>query len=43
MKDCNLNEADLYNPLKNAKCALKIYKTQGLTAWVTYNKFKRAV
>ncbi|MGY3804375.1 transglycosylase SLT domain-containing protein [Pigmentibacter ruber] len=41
MKDCNLNEADLYNPLKNAKCALKIYKTQGLTAWVTYNKFKK--
>ncbi len=42
MKDCNLNEADLYNPLKNAKCALKIYKTQGLTAWVTYNKFKKS-
>lgn len=41
-KDCNLNEEDLYNPLKNAKCALKIYKTQGLTAWVTYNKFKKS-
>lgn len=42
MKDCNLNEQDLTNPLKNARCALKIYKKQGLTAWVTYNKFKRS-
>lgn len=42
MKDCNLNENDLSNPLKNARCALKVYKKQGLTAWVTYNKFKRA-
>jgi Lysozyme like domain len=41
MKDCKLNEADLVNPLKNAKCALKIYEKQGLTAWVTYKKFKR--
>ena len=41
MKDCNINEFDLANPLKNAKCALKIYKKQGLTAWVTYKKFKR--
>lgn len=41
MEDCKLNEADLLNPLKNAKCALKIYNKQGLTAWVTYNKFKR--
>ncbi len=40
LKDCKFNEADLYNPLKNAKCALKIYKKQGLTAWVTYKKFK---
>ena len=35
-------EHDLSNPLKNARCALKVYKKQGLTAWVTYNKFKRA-
>ena len=41
MKTCNLNASDLSNPLKNAKCALKVYKKQGLTAWVTYNKFKR--
>ena len=40
-EECNLNERDLYNPLKNARCAYKIYKKQGLTAWVTYQKFKR--
>jgi hypothetical protein len=41
IKECKLSEADLANPLKNAKCALKIYKKQGLTAWVTYKKFKK--
>lgn len=42
MDECKLSEKDLTNPVKNAKCALKIYKKQGLTAWVTYKKFKRA-
>ncbi|APJ03615.1 transglycosylase SLT domain-containing protein [Silvanigrella aquatica] len=41
MEDCRLNETDLANPLKNARCAYKIYQKQGLTAWVTYKKFKR--
>jgi hypothetical protein len=38
---CKLSESDLSNPLKNAKCALKIYNLQGLTAWVTYQKNKQ--
>ena len=40
-EECNLNDKDLTNPLKNSKCALKVYNKQGLTAWVTYKKFKR--
>ena len=38
---CKLSESDLINPLKNAKCALKVYNKQGLTAWVTYQKNKK--
>lgn len=41
MHQCKMTAKDLRNPLKNARCALKVYKSQGLTAWVTYNKFKR--
>lgn len=37
---CNLSANDLLNPEKNVACAYKVYKTQGLTAWTTYNKFK---
>ena len=29
-------QQDLYNPLINAKVALRIYQTQGLGAWTTY-------
>jgi len=37
---CNTIANKLLNPINNAKCALKIYKTQGLTAWTTYTTYK---
>jgi hypothetical protein len=40
MKVCRVNATDLKDPLTNAKCARQIYEKQGLTAWVTYKKYK---
>lgn len=40
LKSCKMKRSDLKNPTKNAKCAYKIVQKQGLTAWVTYKKFK---
>ncbi len=37
-KISSLNQ--LYDINLNTRCALTVLKTQGLTAWVTYNKFK---
>jgi len=40
---CNANNTSVHqllDPKTNAQCALKIYKTQGLTAWTTYKTFK---
>ncbi|KAB8033824.1 transglycosylase SLT domain-containing protein [Fluviispira multicolorata] len=41
MEKCKMSAKDLQNPVLNARCAFKVYQAQGLTAWVTYNKFKR--
>lgn len=40
LKGCNTTATNLTKPLENAKCAYKIYKTQGLTAWTTYKTHK---
>lgn len=40
-KKCKVTAQDLKNPHINARCAYKVYEQQGLTAWVTYKKFKR--
>ena len=37
---CNTSVKNILDPEQNAKCALKIYKTQGLTAWTTYKTFR---
>ncbi|BBH52996.1 transglycosylase SLT domain-containing protein [Fluviispira sanaruensis] len=41
MAKCKMSAKDLQNPFMNARCAFKVYQQQGLTAWVTYKKFKR--
>ena len=38
-KPCHMSAQDLKNPLKNMKCAFKVYKNQGMSAWVTFQKF----
>lgn len=38
-KPCHMTALDLKNPAKNLKCAYKVYKNQGISAWVTYQKF----
>lgn len=37
---CNKSVNELLDPTENAKCAYKIYKTQGLSAWTTFRTFK---
>jgi lysozyme-like protein len=35
LKECNVTEKDLMNPVINIRCAYIIYKRQGVNAWVT--------
>jgi lysozyme C len=37
---CPSSAAGLYNASTNAKCALKIYRSQGLNAWYGYQKHR---
>lgn len=39
---CGFTRAELLEPLNNVKCAKKVYDRQGYTAWVAYNKHKKA-
>lgn len=41
IKPCAIKGKDLFDPLKNAQCALIVYRKQGLRAWATYRKYKR--
>lgn len=41
MSHCKVTSIDLKDPQVNAKCALEVYRKQGLTAWSSYNKIKR--
>lgn len=40
LKPCRATPQSILNVYTNAKCALLVYHEQGLTAWVTFNKFK---
>lgn len=40
LEACNTTPTNLAKPSENAKCAYKVYKTQGLTAWATYKVYK---
>ena len=40
LKSCKTTPEGLKNPLINAQCALIVFRSQGLTAWVTFNKYK---
>ena len=40
VKLCNMQETDLYNPVKNAACANIVMQAQGLNAWVAWRKNK---
>ncbi len=40
LEECHTTPHQLKNPLLNAKCAFKIFKTQGLSAWTTFKIFK---
>lgn len=40
LQSCNTTATNLTQPFENAKCAYKVYKMQGLTAWATYKSFK---
>lgn len=42
-KWCGMKDKELLDVKNNTKCALVVLKKQGLTAWVTYNKFCRGV
>jgi hypothetical protein len=39
---CDTTAEKLLDPVHNAECALKVYKTQGLNAWSTYKTFKQS-
>jgi hypothetical protein len=39
-RGCPTNSEALWNPTTNAKCALAIYKSQGINAWYGYRKHK---
>jgi hypothetical protein len=39
-KKCNTDIAVLYDEKENSRCAYMVYKNQGFSAWVTYNKLK---
>lgn len=38
---CDVTAKQLLDVHKNIKCTVKVYKTQGLTAWATYNSCKK--
>lgn len=38
---CKATSASLRNPAINARCALEVYRKQGLHAWSSYHKVKR--
>lgn len=40
LKTCHDTPTSILNVYNNAKCALVVYHEQGLTAWVTFNKFR---
>lgn len=40
LKECKLSRADLFDPVKNVSCALRVYTQQGLAAWYAYEKKK---
>jgi hypothetical protein len=40
-KKCNMTPEELLHPRLNLKCALLVYKDQGLKAWSTYKKCKK--
>lgn len=40
LKKCSTSLNQLYEIDVNTKCALTVLKNQGLTAWVTYNKYR---
>lgn len=37
---CNATRESIMDVYKNAQCAHLVYEVQGLTAWVTFNKFR---
>ena len=37
---CNATEQSIMDVYTNAKCAYLVYQIQGVTAWVTFNKFR---
>lgn len=41
LKPCHATPESILDVYTNAKCALLVYHQQGLTAWVTFRKFKQ--